>query len=84
MSEILELSQREVIAAADVEARWLADYEAAAKAWRESPERAIEAAKQAEDDRKAREAHMVDTSSSDAHPDVVAHWKALVAMGGKK
>jgi hypothetical protein len=49
-----------------LEARWRADYEAKAKAWRESPEYAAREAQRVEDDRRAREAHMTEGASTEA------------------
>lgn len=50
----------------DVEARWTADYEAAAKAWRESPERAIEEQKRADELRVKMAAHMTEAASGES------------------
>jgi hypothetical protein len=49
-----------------VVARWTADYEAAAKAWRESPERAIEEAKREADLKEKMAAHMIESAQTDA------------------
>jgi len=45
--------------------RWDADYEAARKAWLESPEYAEREAKRAEEEKKAREAHMTESASTE-------------------
>ena len=47
-------------------ARWNADYEAAAKAWRESPECKAQEEKRAAEEKAAREAHMVESATTEA------------------
>lgn len=49
-----------------VMARWDTDFEAAAKAWRESPERAIEQAAREEKERQERTASMKEVASTEA------------------
>lgn len=66
-----EFNETHVIAqpgesAETLQARWQTDYDAAAKAYREHPDRIIEAAKRAEDDRKARTIVMVETAHTEA------------------
>lgn len=46
-------------------ARWTADFEARAKAWRESPECAALEAKRTADDKAADEAHMIETAKNE-------------------
>lgn len=48
-----------------LQARWTSDYEAAAKAYREHPDRITEAAERERKDKEARAAHMVETASTE-------------------
>lgn len=52
--------------AEEIVARWQVDYDAAAKAYREHPDRIVEAEKRAAKDKAEREAHMIDTSANEA------------------
>jgi hypothetical protein len=46
--------------------RWQDDFDAAARAWRESPERKIEEEKRAAEEKAAREAHITEAASTEA------------------
>jgi hypothetical protein len=49
-----------------LESRWHSDYEAAAEAWRNSPERAAQVAQREAEDRAARAAHMTEAANTEA------------------
>lgn len=49
-----------------LEQKWIADFEAAAKAWRESPEYAEQERKRAEEDERKRTAVLIETAQTEA------------------